>query len=91
MSRVLVMFCICILMFKVCPEYNVSLPDRAKLGSMHWRDFIKVEGVQPLPCKLRRDSVSADFLVPVLDLLDKACLAKTLTAFGKTFVEARAG
>jgi hypothetical protein len=42
--------------------------------------------VQPLPCKLRRDSVSADFLVPALDLLDKAYLAKTLTAFGKAFV-----
>jgi hypothetical protein len=41
--------------------------------------------VQPLPCKLRRDSVSADFLVPVPDLLGKACLAKKLTDFGKTF------
>ena len=36
--------------------------------------------MQPLPCKLRRDSVGADFLVPIPDLL-----AKKLTTFGKTF------
>ena len=29
--------------------------------------------------------VGADFLVPLLDLLAKACLAKKPTAFGKTF------